>query len=245
MSKRVKKSVPVSKPPRPGPKRPKLGVMLESKIPHRRPFHDYRRFIRDHYDGLPGALTKVTGIVTGHEVLAGRLIGPRGFDVRGCKNILDAACGNGRYTHFLLKEVDPDAQITGFDYSQRMLVRARDFLHGNRVTLVAADLTRLPYADGVFDAVLCGWVLEHLPDPRPGLRELSRVLQPGGRLLLMTTEDTFTGAVCSRLWHCRTYNRVELRRVAEECGLKWERELWLSRMHRRARLGGIIVELRR
>jgi ubiquinone/menaquinone biosynthesis C-methylase UbiE len=92
---------------------------------------------------------------------------------------------------------------------------------------------------------VCGWVLEHLPDPRPGLRELARVLQPGGKLLLLSTEDTFTGAVCSRLWHCRTYSRADLRRVCGECGLRWQREMWFSPLHRVLKLGGIIVELRR
>jgi SAM-dependent methyltransferase len=210
-----------------------------------RSFGDYRRFIRDHYDGLPGALTAVTGFVTGHEALAGRLIRPGAFDVRGCKRILDAACGNGRYSRFLLRHADPDAVLTSFDLSPRMLQRARARLHSGRVTHAIADLTRLPYADAAFDAVVCGWVLEHLPDPRPGLRELARVLQPGGKLLLLCTEDTFTGGLCGRLWHCRTYNRGELRQACADCGLRWERELWFSPLHRALKLGGIIVELRR
>ena len=41
------------------------------------------------------------------------------------KRILDAGCGNGRYSKFILKEADPDAFLTGFDLSQRMLKRAR------------------------------------------------------------------------------------------------------------------------
>jgi len=48
-----------------------------------------------------------------------------GFDVSGCKCILDAGCGNGRYSKFLLSEAGGDAVITGFDYSQQMLQRAR------------------------------------------------------------------------------------------------------------------------
>jgi ubiquinone/menaquinone biosynthesis C-methylase UbiE len=208
-------------------------------------FADYRSFIRDHYDGLPGALTAVTGFLTGHEALAGRLIRPGAFDVRGCKRILDAACGNGRYSRFLLRHADPDAVLTSFDLSPRMLLRARARLRNERVSHAVADLTRLPYADGAFDAIVCGWVLEHLPDPRSGLRELARVLQPGGKLLLLCTEDTITGAMCGKLWHCRTYNRAELRKACEECGLQWEREHWFSRFHRLLRLGGIIVELRR
>ncbi len=222
-----------------------LGALIESKDPHERSFADYRRYIQHHYDGLPGKLTAVTGLLTGHEALAGRLIRPEGFDVRGCRCLLDAGCGNGRYTKFLLQEADPDAIITGFDYSQMMLHRARERLRSDRVSHVAADLTRLPYADATFDAIICGWVLEHLPDPRPGLRELARVMRPNGKLLLLATEDTLTGAMCSRLWHCRTYNRTELRRTAEECSLGWHREHWFSKLHARLRLGGIIVELRR
>jgi ubiquinone/menaquinone biosynthesis C-methylase UbiE len=135
--------------------------------------------------------------------------------------------------------------LTSFDLSPRMLLRARARLRSPRVSHAVADLTRLPYADAAFDAVVCGWVLEHLPDPRPGLCELARVLRPGGKLLLLSTEDTLTGAVCSRLWHCRTYNRTELRQVCGECGLSWQHEMWFSGLHRRLHLGGIIVELRR
>jgi SAM-dependent methyltransferase len=210
-----------------------------------RSFLDYRRFIQGHYDGPAGALTAVTGLLTGHEALAGRLIRPEAFDVRGCRSLLDAACGNGRYSRFLLKHADPDARLTAFDLSPKMLLRARRRLSSDRVTFAVADLTRLPYPDAVFDGAVCGWVLEHLPDPRLGLRELARVLQPGGKLLLLTTEETFTGRWCARLWHCRTYRREELRQVCGECGLRWERELFFSRVHARLGLGGIIVELHR
>jgi SAM-dependent methyltransferase len=208
-----------------------------------RSFSDYRSFIRNHYDGLPGALTAFTGVVTGHAALAGRVIRPDAFDVRGCKRILDAACGNGRYSKFLLRRADPDAFLTAFDLSPAMLRRARKSLKSDRVTFAVADLTRLPYANGYFDAIVCGWVLEHLPDPRSGLGELARVLKPGGKLLLMCTESTVGGAMCGKLWHCRTYTRDELRQAAAECGLAWHCEHWFTRMHRMLKMGGIIVEL--
>ncbi|MBI3407434.1 MAG: class I SAM-dependent methyltransferase [Planctomycetes bacterium] len=223
----------------------RLRRAIESKKLARQEYSSYRQFIRDHYDGFAGKLTGFTGLVTGHAALAGRLIRPRAFDVRGCKRILDAACGNGRYSKFLLRWADRDAFITSFDLSQRMLKRARRRLHSPRVSQVAADLMRLPYPDGYFDAVVCGWVLEHLPDPRPGLRELARVMQSGGKILLMATEDTLTGSVCSRMWHCRTYNRADLRRTCQECGLRWERPHFFTKLHRLFKLGGIIVELRR
>ena len=114
--------------------------------------------------------------------------------------------------------------------------------HANRCADIVA---LLGFDDAHFDAIVCGWVLEHLPDPRPGLHELARVMKPGGKLLLLVTEDTLTGSMCSRMWHCRTHNRAELKRICQECGLRWERPLWFTRLHRMLKLGGIIAELRR
>src|SRR5437763_15690459 len=125
----------------PAPTKRGLKRAIESKKMARQPLGEYRKFIQHHYDGIAGKLTGFTGLVTGHEALAGRLIRPSGFDVRGCKRILDAGCGNGRYSKFLLRWADPDALITGFDLSQRMLKRARRRLHSARVSHVAADLT--------------------------------------------------------------------------------------------------------
>ena len=51
-------------------------------------------------------------------------------------------------------------------------------------TMVRADLTRLPFPDGGFDAVYCSHVLEHVPDDRAAMRELCRVLRPGGWAIL-------------------------------------------------------------
>src|SRR5262249_47037820 len=159
-----------------------------------------------------GAMIAVTGVLTGHEPLAGKLFQAGAFDVRQSRRILDAGCGNGRHLRFLLRQMAPEARIAAFDISFGMLKRARP-LCTEQVFPVMADLVRLPFADQSFDTAVCGWVLEHFPDPRPALCELARVLSPRGKLLLMVTEDTVMGAVCSRLWHCRTYNRGELQTI--------------------------------
>lgn len=227
------------------PRKNGLNQALESHQHKKKPITEYKRFIQGHYDGIAGKLTGITGLISGHEVLAGQVFKPSAFDIRGCKRILDAGCGNGRYSKFILKRADGDALITGFDLSQRMLKRARRRIPNPRVSLASAELTRLPYPDQFFDAVVCGWVLEHLPDPRPGLKELSRVLVPGGKFLLMTTEDTLTGSMCSRMWHCRTYSRDELADFCAEASLHWKRDFYFSQIHKFFRLGGIIVELRK
>ena len=51
-------------------------------------------------------------------------------------------------------------------------------------------------------------------------------------MLLLTTEDSFSGAWTSRIWCCRTYNRQELLRVCRELGLKCRKELWFTGVHK-------------
>ena len=92
---------------------------------------------------------------------------------------MDVGSGAGQIAKHLIKYADPAADITCFDLSHEMLRRARHRLKSNRPRFVVADLTRLPFADGSFDCVTCGYVLEHLPDARVGLAELSRVMLPG------------------------------------------------------------------
>ena len=89
----------------------------------------------------------------------------------------------------------------------------------------------------------CGYVLEHVPDPAAGLQELSRVMCPSARMLLLATEDNFAGAWTSRLWRCQTYNREALKNLCTSLGLRWKKELWFTRMHRAIRAGGICVEI--
>ena len=64
-------------------------------------------------------------------------------------------------------------------------------------------------------------------------------------MVARVAEDTLTGSMCSRMWHCRTHNRLELGRICPECGLRWQRPLWFTRLHRMLKLGGIIAELKR
>ena len=161
------------------------------------------------------------------------------------KTFFDVGSGAGQIVRHLLKYADRDAEITGLDISSEMLRRARTRLKSNRPHFLSADLSRLPFADATFDCVTCGYVLEHLPDAKAGLAELSRVMSPGGRMLLMTTEDSFGGAWTSRLFLCRTYNRQELWNTCLEVGLEPVQELWLSDVHKVLRAGGICWDLRR
>ncbi len=217
--------------------------LIENHLFKRVSYEQYRDRVRDVYDGPQGAILATCSMLSLHTTLGDRLFKERKFDLAGARHILDVGSGAGQIAKHLLKYADPDAEITCFDLSHEMLRRARQRLKSKRPEFVVSDLTHLPFADASFDCITCGYVLEHVPDPRLGLSELSRVMMPGARMLLLTTEDNFSGAWTSRLWCCRTYNREELMRTCEELGLQWKKELWFTRMHKVFRAGGICVQI--
>lgn len=223
--------------------KPVLNRLLEHRLIGQVSLKEYQEKVRDVYGGPQGALLATCSLISLHTPLGARLFRERKFDLRGARSILDVGSGAGQIAKHIIKYSDPDASITCIDLSHEMLRRARNRLKSDRPRFVVGDLSHMPFADGSFDCVTCGYVLEHLPEARMGLSEMSRVMSPGGRMLLLATEDTFSGAWTSRMWCCRTYNRRELARISEEVGLEWHRELWFTPMHKMFRAGGICVEL--
>jgi len=226
------------------PKKKKiLHKLVANDLMNRVSYEEYRDKVRDVYGGPQGAFLALSSLVSGHSTLGDKMLRERKFDLRGLKHILDIGSGAGQIVRHLLKYADPEAMITGCDLAPEMLERARTRLKSSVPRFVAADLARLPFADASFDGVTCGYVLEHLPEAKPGLAEMARVMKTGGRLLLLATEDSFSGVFTSRFWCCRTYNRQELFRTCHEVGLEVNQELWFTRMHKLLRAGGICVEL--
>ena len=89
--------------------------------------------------------------------------------------VLDLACGSGRYAR-LLAEAGA-ASVLALDRSAQMLRQVRD------ATAVRGSMTRLPFGSGSFDAVVCGLAVGHAPDLGAWMREVARVLAPGGVLV--------------------------------------------------------------
>jgi len=201
--------------------------------------------VRRLYAGPGGAALKTLSFLSLHVPLSEQWFRDRLFDLRGARRILDAGCGAGQLTRHLARYADPNASITACDFSVEMLLRARQRSGNSAIQFVLGDLTQLPFADASFDCVTCGYAIEHLSDARSGLAELARVLRVGGRLLLLTTEDRWTGHLTARMWNCYAYNREEFRYRCHEQGLIWKQELWYSSVHQLLGMGGICVELER
>ncbi|HIE38798.1 MAG TPA: class I SAM-dependent methyltransferase [Anaerolineales bacterium] len=100
--------------------------------------------------------------------------------------VLDVGTGTGRLPRALLFQPRFRGRVVGLDISRRMLAQAARLTrpHAGRVTLIWQDARTLPFLDAAFDAVTCLEVLEFTTDPTGVLRELVRVLRPGGVLLV-------------------------------------------------------------
>ena len=104
--------------------------------------------------------------------------------LRSARRILDAGCGPGQFT-ILVAERLPEAEVWGIDLAPTMIELARSHAAESpaaaRLHFEVADVARLPFPNAHFDAVLSSGSIKHWPDPGAGLRELHRVLAPGGR----------------------------------------------------------------
>ena len=136
--------------------------------------------------------------------------------------ILDVGCGTGANLLMLSKYGDAE----GVDVSEDALAFCRERGLEN-VKLGAAEA--LPYDDGTFDLVTALDVVEHLDDDLAGLREMRRVLRPGGRVLLFVPTFMFLWGLQDDVSnHRRRYRLPELRRVLEQAGFEIERTTYAN-----------------
>ncbi len=136
--------------------------------------------------------------------------------------ILDVGCGTGANLLMLSKYGDAE----GVDISEDALAFCRD--RGlDKVRLGAGE--ELPYDDATFDLVTALDVVEHMDNDLAGLKEMRRVLRPGGRVLLFVPTFMFLWGLQDDVsHHRRRYRLSQLRRVLEEAGFKIERTTYAN-----------------
>lgn len=136
--------------------------------------------IRRRYDRLAPWFDSLEGFLEG--LLFRRLRKQLWAKVEG-EHILEVGVGTGKNFAFY----PADAHMTAIDFSPGMLQQARRKRDRRQlaVDLTQMDVQSLCYADNSFDTVVASFVFCSVPKPRKGLKELYRVLKPGGQLLLL------------------------------------------------------------
>ena len=150
--------------------------------------------------------------------------------------VLDVGYGGGSVAK-AVKHERPDLQVSGCDLSQSALDVALAAPGGVEFQLATAE--RLPFADGEFDFVWIFDVLEHVDDPERVLREVARVLKPGGGFHIVLPLEgqprtLYRLVGCGTRWtakvrhggHIQIFSAERFRTMASSCGLRLVRSRW-------------------
>ncbi|PTI85482.1 bifunctional demethylmenaquinone methyltransferase/2-methoxy-6-polyprenyl-1,4-benzoquinol methylase [Staphylococcus warneri] len=112
------------------------------------------------------------------------------MSVKKGSTALDVCCGTADWTIALSKAVGPQGEVTGLDFSENMLeVGKEKTAHMDNIHLVHGDAMNLPFDDASFDYVTIGFGLRNVPDYLGALKEMERVLKPGGMIVCLETSQ--------------------------------------------------------
>lgn len=159
--------------------------------------------------------------------------------------VLDLGCGEGR--HVISAYIEQDVTSVGVDLSVGDLKTAQqrfqDFNqpgnHNKAFGLSAANALALPFADNTFDKVICSEVLEHIPDYAGALKEIKRILKPGG-LFCASVPRRWPEKICWALseayyqvdgGHLRIFKAKKLKAQIEALGFSCYQRHWAHALH--------------
>ncbi|MDX6620527.1 MAG: demethylmenaquinone methyltransferase / 2-methoxy-6-polyprenyl,4-benzoquinol methylase [Gaiellales bacterium] len=150
------------------------------------------------FDRIAGPYDLMNTLMTAGLDRRWRAIAARECGVGRGATVLDACCGTGDLALELARTVGRIGQVTGLDFSAEMLQRAARKTPGAgaaTVQWVRGDATAMPFADNAYAAATIAFGLRNLPDPEQGLRELARVVRPGGKVVCLEITRPAQGAL--------------------------------------------------
>jgi demethylmenaquinone methyltransferase/2-methoxy-6-polyprenyl-1,4-benzoquinol methylase len=182
---------------------------------------DRKREALELFAGLPREYDRVAAAFSFGQDPRWRRAMVAAVDAAPGDRVLDVATGTGLVAQALVRRYG--CTVVGLDQSPEMLAAARARLArdpglAQRVSLVTGEAERLPFADGEFDHLTFTYLLRYVDDPAATLRELARVVRPGGRIASLEFAVP-GGPVWHPLW--RLYTRVGLPALGALVSREW------------------------
>ncbi len=123
---------------------------------------------------------------------------------------LDVCCGTGMLTMEQARVAGSAGRITGLDFSENMIDVAwqniRDFKFKESIQFIQGDALSLPFENNMFDCATVGWGLRNVPDIFKAVREMVRVVKPGGKVISLDMAQPMTPVFRELYWLC--FDRV-------------------------------------
>jgi demethylmenaquinone methyltransferase/2-methoxy-6-polyprenyl-1,4-benzoquinol methylase len=158
----------------------------ESGVPQR-DSEEFAEQVRGMFDRIAGVYDLMNSTMTAglHHQWRQRAVDRA--EVGPGSDALDVCCGTGDLALELRRRIGPDGRVVGCDFSEPMLelARGKSGDHGLPVEFGWADALDLPYGEASFDAVTIGFGARNLADLERGIAEMTRVMRPGGRLVIL------------------------------------------------------------
>jgi ubiquinone/menaquinone biosynthesis C-methylase UbiE len=158
------------------------------------------QFIAEHARNARGLLGRVIAFIMARETWRQNVRAMDALGVGQADHVLDIGCGHGRSLAELAARA-PQGRIVGLDPSELMVEiakrRNRPLVEAGRVDVILSSVESLSFADDMFDKVVCVHVLYFWKDIEKSLREIARVLKPGGRLGLLFLTNADPKAIAS------------------------------------------------
>ena len=142
-------------------------------------------------------------------------------------NFLDLGCGTGWAVRYVARRLDGQGRFVGIDISKGMIEKARlQAVEVSNIEFYEASAEQLPVQPAIFDVVICSNSFHHYLLPVIALKEIVRVLRPGGKVYILdvTSDDFFVRWVdrstrAREMEHVRYYSSAEYWRMFTEAGI--------------------------
>lgn len=208
---------------------------------------DYRMNIQRLYDRVGTWFYSFFFIVAGYRAAIRDFL-RREVDRLGIETgirVLDAGIGTGFLTINLLKSSRHRLRVTGLDFSRGMQadLKKRLLQAGvrNHVTLLQADIQRIPLAGASFDLVVSSAAIEYLSDIETGIAEMARVLRPGGKLLIIATRSSPMGKFVAAIWKNKALDPDRMIRILQSHHIRHIRRLSFGKIYFHINAWGMIL----
>jgi demethylmenaquinone methyltransferase/2-methoxy-6-polyprenyl-1,4-benzoquinol methylase len=149
------------------------------------------------FEKISDSYDKMNSVISFQQHIKWRKDTMKRMNVKPGSKALDLCCGTADWTIALAEVVGPSGEVTGLDFSKNMLKVGQekvDQLGLNQVELIHGNAMELPFPDHSFDYVTIGFGLRNVPDYLQVLKEMNRVLKPGGiAVCLETSQPTLIG----------------------------------------------------